>query len=89
MTKIHLPELLGNLLNKRSYRYKQQNGKLNHLFNIDNVKTFAKDDKQQKDLLTIIKTFPNNMKMEFGSEKCTKATFKRGNLSKTADLDHD
>lgn len=54
---------------------------MNHLFNIDNVKTFAKDDKQQKDLLIIIKTFINNMKMEFGSEKYIKATFKRGNLS--------
>lgn len=35
-------------LNNSSHGYKTQNGKLNHLFYIDDLKTFAKDDNQQK-----------------------------------------
>ena len=63
--------------------YKSQNGKLNHLFYMDDLKTFATDDDQQTDLLTIVKTFSDDINMEFGLDKCAKATFKRGRLSKT------
>ncbi len=56
---------------------------------MDDLKTFAKDDNQQKGLLTIVKTFSDDIRMDFGLDKCAKATFKRGKLTKTADLDLD
>ena len=54
---------------------------------MDDLKTFAKDDNQQTGLLTIVKTFSDDIKMEFGLEKCAQATFKRGRLTKTTDLE--
>ena len=40
-------------------------------------------------LLTIVKTFSDDIKMAFGLDKCAKATFKRGRLTKTTDLHLD
>ena len=80
---------LSNLLNNTCYGYKSQNGQLNHLFFTDDLKTLAKDDDQQTGLLPIVKTFSDDVKMEFGLDKCAKATFKRGRLTKTTDLELD
>ena len=56
---------------------------------MDDLKTFARDDNQQTGLLTTVKTFSDDIKMEFGLDKCAKATFKRGNLTKTNNTDLD
>ena len=45
---------------------------------MDDLKTYAKDDNQQTGLLSIVKKFTDDIKMEFGLDKCAKATFKRG-----------
>ena len=57
---------LSNLLNSSSYGYKIQEGKLNHLFCMEDLKTYAMDDNEQKGLLTTVKTFSDDIKMEFG-----------------------
>ena len=56
---------------------------------MDDLKTFARDDNQQTGLLTTVKTFSDDIKMEFGLDKCAKATFKRGKLTKTTNTDLD
>ena len=56
---------------------------------MDDLKTYAKSDSQQTGLLNIVKTFSNDIKMEFGLDKCAKATFKRGKLTETSDLQLD
>ena len=48
-----------------------------------------KDDNEQKGLLTTVKTFSDDIKMEFGLDKCAKATFKRGRLTNTTYLELD
>ena len=78
-----------NLLNSSSYAYKIQEGKFNHLFYMDDLKTYANDDNEQKGLLTTVKTFSDDIKMEFGLGKCAKATFKHGRLTNTTDLELD
>jgi hypothetical protein len=40
-------------------------------------------------MTTIVKTFSDDIRMEFGLDKSAKATFKRGKLTKTTDLDID
>ena len=50
---------------------------------MDDLKTYSKDDNQQTGLLTVVKKFSDDIRMEFGLEKCAKATFKRGKLTKT------
>ena len=56
---------------------------------MDDLKTYSKDDNQQAGLLTVVKKFSDDVRMEFGLEKCTKATFKRGKLTETSDLQLD
>jgi hypothetical protein len=47
---------LSTMLNGSNYGYLSQNGKVSHLFYMDDLKTFARDDNQQTGLLTIVKT---------------------------------
>ena len=56
---------------------------------MDDLKTYAKTESQQTGLLNIVKTFSDDIKMEFGLDKCAKATFKRGKLTETFDLQLD
>ena len=80
---------LSSLLNESTYGYEILGGKINHLFYMDDLKTFAKNDDQLTGFLTIVKTFRDDIPMEFGLEKCAKATFKRGRLKNTRNLDLD
>ena len=80
---------LSNVLNESPYGYNTKNGKVNHLLYVDDLKTYAKNDDDQTGLLNIIKTYSNDICMEFGLEKCAKATFKRGKLTSTEDIDLD
>ena len=56
---------------------------------MDDLKTYAKSESQQTGLLNIVKTFSDDIKMEFGLDKCAKATFKRGKLTETFDIQPD
>ena len=69
--------------------YETRVQKINHLFFMDDLKTYAKDDSQQPGLLTVVKKFSNDIRMEVGLEKSAKATFKRGKLTETSDLQLD
>ena len=50
---------------------------------MDDLKLYAKDDTELEWLSRIVKGFGDNIDMEFGLSKCTKATFKRGKLGKS------
>ena len=54
---------------------------------MDDLRTIAKDDNQQTGLLAIVKTFSNDIKIQFGLDKCAIASFKGRRLTKTKDLD--
>ena len=55
---------------------------------MDDLKTYAKDDNQQAGLLTVVTKFSDDIRMEFGLEKCAKATSKE-KLTETSDLKLD
>lgn len=80
---------LYSLLNTRSYRYKTGNQIINHLFYMDDLKTYAKNDDDQKGLLTIVKRLSDNFRMAFGLDKCAKAIFKKGKLINTENIETD
>ena len=63
--------------------------KLTISFFMDDVKTYAKVDNQKTGLLSRVKKFTEDNKMEFGLDKCAKATFKRGKLTETSDIQID
>ena len=78
---------LSSLLNASTYGYEAQGKTISHLFYMDDLKTYAKSETQQTGLLNIVKTFIDDIKMEFGLDKC--ATFKIGKLTETFDLQLD
>ena len=80
--------LLSPLLQESGCGYEIQGQKINQLFFMDDLKTYAKDDNQQAGLLTVVTKFSDDIRMEFGLEKCAKATFKE-KLTETSDLKLD
>ena len=74
---------LSKLLNDTGYGYKINNQKLNHLFYMDDLKLYASNDGELEGMLKTVKTFSDDIGMEFGLDKCAKATFKRGKLTST------
>jgi len=80
---------LSSLLNNSIYGYTTGSSTINHLFYMDNLKTCAKNDQEQTGLLTIVKGFSEDVKMEFGLDKCAKATIKKGKLTTTENIQTD
>ena len=52
--------------------------KINHLFYADDLKLYGTNDNQLAGLVNTVKKVWDDIKMEFGLNKCAKATFKRG-----------
>ena len=67
-------------LNSSGYGYKVKTAWITHLFYMDDLKLYAKDDNELEGLLRIVKGFSDDIGMESELSKCAKATFKRGKL---------
>ena len=80
---------LSKLLNSTGYSYKIYDNTINHLFYMDDLKLFAKNDQQLQGLLNIVKQFSDNIRMEFGLDKCAKPTFFCGKLLKAKNMTLD
>ena len=80
---------LSSLLNESSYGCEIQGKKVHHLFYMDDLKTYARNDDQQTGLLKIVKTFSDDIQMEYGLDKWAKATFTGGKLTETSDIQLD
>ena len=48
---------------------------------MDELKTFAKNDNEQTGILNTLKKFSDDINMDFGLEKCAKATCIKGKLT--------
>ena len=73
-------------LNNTKYGYKIFDKTITHLFYMDDLKLYAKNDGDLEGLLATVKRFSDDINMEFGLDKCTKATFKRGRLTSTTSI---
>ena len=72
---------LTNMLNSDNLGYVvQKEHRVSHLLYMDDLKLFAKDDNQLDQELGVVKTFSDDIEMEFGLDKCSKVTIKRGKL---------
>ena len=74
---------LSKKLNQTGYGYNIPKRSINHLFYVDDLKLFAKDDNNLEGLLQTVKKFTDEIGVSFGPDKCAKATFKRGKLTGT------
>ena len=61
--------------------------RLNHLFYMDDLKLYAKNDERLEGLLHTVKMLSGAINMQFGLDKCAKATFKRGKLTETSSIE--
>jgi len=80
---------LSNMLNKTVCGYNVEKTKIDHLFYIDDLKLYAKDDNNLETLLHTVHHFSNDINMTFGLDKCAKVTFKRGRLMKSTNIQLD
>ena len=80
---------ISNLLKATDSGYEMKKERFNHLLYMDDLKLYAKNDKQLEGLLAIVKKFSDDIQMQFGLDKCAKAFFKKGKLTKTTNLELD
>ena len=71
---------LTNELNNTKYEYKIYEITINHLFYMDDLQFYAKNDKEHEGLLSRVIQFNDDIGMEFRLDKCAKATFIKGKL---------
>ena len=70
---------LSQELQKTGYGYQlDEKTKINHLFYVDDLKLYGTSDNQLTWLINTVKNILDDMKMEFGLDKCAKASFKKG-----------
>jgi hypothetical protein len=63
--------------------------KISHLLYMDDLKLIAKTEEELQKQIQTVKTFSDDINMEFGLEKCAKITFKRGKLTHLQNLGID
>ena len=56
---------------------------ISNLFYMDDLKLYSKNEQEQFGELKIVKQFSDDIGMEFGLEKCAKASFQKGKLAST------
>ena len=76
---IPLSAILG--MNKMGYKL-DLNTIVNHLLYMDDLKLYAKNDKEIDALTNTVRIFSADINMEFGFKKCAKVTINRGKLEK-------
>ena len=70
---------LSKELQKTGYGYQlDEQTKINCLFYVDGLKLYGTSDNQLTGLINTVKNVSDDIKMEFGLDKCAKASFKRG-----------
>ena len=52
--------------------------KINHLMNLDDIKLFAKNEKELETLIHAVRIYCQGIGMEFGIEKCALLVMKSG-----------
>ena len=61
---------LTNKLNNTKYGYEIYQKTINHLFYMDSLKFYAKNDQEREGLHSTLRQFINDIDMKFGLEKC-------------------
>ena len=76
---------LTHILRKASpgYEFASSKEKIDHLLFMDDLKLYSKTEKTLDSLIQTVRIFSNDIKMEFGIEKCAKLVLKRGKVIKS------
>ena len=80
---------LSIILNKTDHGcVTSQNQKLNHLLFMDDLKLYAKSEKELNSLIQTVRMFSDDVGMVFGLEKCAVLVLKRGKMVRTEGLNY-
>ena len=74
---------LSNVLKKMTPGYTLGTAKINHLFFMDDLKLFSKNEKEINSLVSTVHSVSKDIKMEFGIQKCGVLVMKGGKVIKT------
>lgn len=79
---------LTHLLNYegKGYQLQEEKPAISHLLYMDDLKLYAKNEKELRDLLYVVKSFSDDIKMQFGLDKCAKVILKRGKIEYTENI---
>ena len=71
---------LNNILRKctAGYKLSRSQEKINHLMYMDDMKLFAKIEKELESLIHAVRIYSQDIEMEFGIEKCAMLVMKSG-----------
>ena len=68
------------------YKISNTSAPISNLFYIDDLKLYSKNEQEQFGQLKIVKQISEDIGMEFGLEKCAKASIKKGKLASTGNI---
>ena len=63
------------------YHFASNVQKVDHLLFMDDLKLYASNEKSLESLIQTVRVFSNDTGMEFGVEKCTVLTMKKGKMA--------
>ena len=72
---------LTNLLDQNTFGFKLEKSLVNHLLYMDDLKLYAKNEKEIDALVNIVRIFSKDICMEFGLDKCAKVSITRGKIT--------
>ena len=76
---------LNHILRKctAGYKLSREQEKINHLLYMDDIKLFAKNEKELETLIHTVRIYSQDIGMEFGIEKCAILVMKSGKWHRT------
>ena len=63
-----------------------ENVRVNHLLYMDDLKLYARSNKEIESLVNTVRIFSDDIHMQFGLDKCAKVTINRGKLASTENI---
>ena len=71
---------LNHILRKctAGYKLSRSHKKINHLIYMDDIKLFAKNEKELETQIHTVRIYSQDIRMEFGIEKCSMLVMKSG-----------
>ena len=78
---------LTKVLRKVKMGYTLDGVKINHLFFMEDLKLFAKNDNEIDSLVCTVNLISQDIGMQFGVKKCGVVTMKRGKVAKSTDIE--
>lgn len=71
---------------KTGYKVRGNEKAINHLLFMDDLKLIAKNESELGQQILIVKKFSDDIRMEFGLDKCAKVMLKKGRYAQSENL---